>query len=80
MEQGKKDFNALNKEIATLKKAKQDAAEQMEKSKEIKARIAELEEREKELSAARDAALLPIGNLVHDSVPVSNDEVRPSDG
>jgi seryl-tRNA synthetase len=52
----------------------------MEKSKEIKARIAELEEREKELSAARDAALLPIGNLVHDSVPVSNDEVRPSDG
>ncbi|KAI8475839.1 MAG: seryl-tRNA synthetase [Monoraphidium minutum] len=76
MEQAKRDFNALNKEIATLKKAKQDAAEQMEKSKEIKARIAELEARDKEVSAARDAALLPIGNLVHDSVPVDNDEAN----
>lgn len=76
MEQAKKDFNALNKQIAELKKAKQDAAEQMEKSKEIKARIADLEVKDKELSAARDAALLPIGNLVHDSVPISDDEAN----
>ncbi len=27
-------------------------------------------------AAARDAALLLVGNLVHDSVPVDDDEVR----
>ncbi len=27
--------------------------------------------------AARDTALLTIGNLVHESVPVDNDEARP---
>lgn len=59
-----------------LPQAKQDAAEQMEASKEVKARIADLEAKEKEVGAARDAALVTIGNLVHDSVPVSDDEVR----
>lgn len=33
------------------------------------------EEEAKAADAARDKAILPIGNLVHDSVPVSNDEV-----
>jgi len=56
--------------------AKQDAAELMESSKRIKGEIADLEQREKDMIAARDAALAPIGNLVHDSVPVSDDEVR----
>jgi hypothetical protein len=55
--------------------AKEDATELQEKSKEIKARIAEAEKVEKELSEARDAAIVPIGNIVHDSVPVSDDEV-----
>jgi seryl-tRNA synthetase len=48
----------------------------MEQSKAAKARIAELEAAEKEAGAARDAALLPIGNIVHDSVPVSDDEAN----
>ena len=56
--------------------AKQDAAEEMEASKALKARIAELEQAEKDAGAARDAALLAIGNVVHDSVPVSDDEAR----
>lgn len=47
----------------------------MEKSKEIKASIADLEQKEKDIIALRDAALVPIGNLVHDSVPISDDEV-----
>lgn len=34
------------------------------------------EEEAKAADAARDKAILPIGNLVHDSVPVSNDEVQ----
>jgi len=70
------EFGALNKEIATLRKAKQDATELQEKSKTIKARIADAEKLEKELAEARDAAIIPIGNIVHDSVPVSDDEAN----
>lgn len=47
-----------------------------EQSKAMKAGIKELEEEEKRLAAERDAALLPIGNLVPDSVPISDNEVR----
>jgi seryl-tRNA synthetase len=42
----------------------------------MKASIAELEEKEKQIIAERDAALVPMGNIVHDSVPVSDNEVR----
>ena len=38
--------------------------------------IKEQEEREKALVEALEAAIEPIGNLVHDSVPISDDEVR----
>lgn len=68
------DFNKLNKEIGALRKAKQDATALQERSKEMKARIKAQEELEKSLSEERDAAIVPIGNLVPDSVPVDNDE------
>ena len=55
--------------------AKEDASELQEQSKALKARIVEAEKKEGELVAARDKALAPIGNLVHDSVPISDDEV-----
>ena len=55
--------------------AKKDATELQEKSKSMKAEIARAEEAAKEAEAARDKAVTAIGNLVHDSVPVSNDEV-----
>jgi seryl-tRNA synthetase len=35
----------------------------------------ECEDKEKELISTRDSKLVLIGNLVHDSVPVSDDEV-----
>ncbi|EFN57228.1 hypothetical protein CHLNCDRAFT_56101 [Chlorella variabilis] len=70
------DFNKLNKEIGALRKAKQDATALQERSKEMKARIKAQEELEKSLSEERDAAIVPIGNLVPDSVPVDNDEAR----
>jgi hypothetical protein len=54
--------------------------ELQEKSKSMKKSIQDAEEKDKEISAARDATLVTIGNLVHDSVPVSNDEVRPTHG
>ena len=47
----------------------------MEKSKEIKKKIAETEEREQGVIKKRDAILCSMGNLVHDSVPISQDEV-----
>jgi seryl-tRNA synthetase len=56
--------------------AKQDATELQDKTKAMKASIAELEEKEKQIIADRDAALVPMGNVVHDSVPVSDNEVR----
>ncbi|PSC72955.1 Serine-tRNA ligase [Micractinium conductrix] len=68
------DFNRLNKEIGTLRKAKQDATELQERSKEMKIKIKEAEELEKQLSDERDAAIVPIGNLVPESVPVDDDE------
>lgn len=55
--------------------AKKDTTELQEKSKAIKKSIAAAEESAKELAEARDKAIMPIGNLVPDSVPVSNDEV-----
>uniref|UniRef100_A0A383V6T7 serine--tRNA ligase n=1 Tax=Tetradesmus obliquus TaxID=3088 RepID=A0A383V6T7_TETOB len=74
LDQVKKEFNALNKQIAELRKAKQDATELQDKTKAMKASIAELEEKEKQIISERDAALVPIGNLVHDSVPVDDNE------
>lgn len=61
--------------MPALMQNKQDATELQEKSKAIKGQIAEAEEKEKQVAAARDAAIQPIGNIVHDSVVVSNDEV-----
>ncbi len=58
-----------------LGQAKEDATELQNKSKELKAQIAAKEDEEKALAEQRDAAIIPIGNLVHDSVPISDDEV-----
>lgn len=64
----------------TTQQAKQDATELQEQSKGLKAKISELEEREKNIIAERDAALVPIGNIVHDSVPISDNEVGGREG
>eukprot|EP00894_Picocystis_sp_ML_P000178 jgi/Pico_ML_1/50695/g1858.t3 len=74
LDQVKKQFNSLNKEVAKKKIAKEDASELIAQVAELKAQIKELEDKEKEVAAARDQAILPIGNLVHDTVPVHDDE------
>lgn len=71
-----KEFNALNKEIAVQRKAGNDTTDLQEKSKELKKTIAATEEREKEVIKTRDGTIVLIGNLVHDSVPVSKDEAN----
>jgi len=63
--------------------AKEDTAELQERSKGLKQSIAAAEEESVRLERGRDATLAGIGNYVHDSVPVSADEVlrpaRPSE-
>ena len=41
----------------------------------MKGKLAVLEEQVKAAETTLEAAVQPIGNLVHESVPVSNDEV-----
>lgn len=48
----------------------------MARSKTLKAAVKAAEEEEKRLAAARDAALLPIGNLVAEGTPISDDEAN----
>ena len=55
--------------------AKKDSSELESKSKAMKGKLAVLEEQVKAAETTLEAAVQPIGNLVHDSVPVSNDEV-----
>lgn len=60
-----------------MAQAKQDTSELEVTGKGLKAGIVACEERMAEIEVARDAAIAPLGNLVHDSVPVDNDEVSP---
>ncbi|KAJ6737018.1 hypothetical protein OIU85_019120 [Salix viminalis] len=70
----RREFNKQNKKVAQLKIAKEDATEAIKDNEETKKLIAD---KEKEVQEAKDAlySRLPtIGNLVHDSVPVNNNE------
>lgn len=58
------------------RQAKQDATALQEEGKAVKAQLKEAEAKEKELADAARGSIVPIGNLVHDSVPVSNDEAN----
>lgn len=55
---------------------KKDTAKLQSESKVKKAQIEQAELATKEASERRDAAVSIIGNYVHDSVPVSQDEVQ----
>lgn len=72
----KMDFNSLNNEIKKLRIAKEDATELMEKSKTMKVKIKEAEASLVELEEECQQAIGPIGNIVHSSVPISDDEAN----
>jgi seryl-tRNA synthetase len=55
--------------------AKEDATELKNQSIAIKAQIIEAETAEQTVATERDQTIKVIGNLVHDSVPVHDDEV-----
>ncbi|KAK4378980.1 hypothetical protein RND71_000842 [Anisodus tanguticus] len=72
----RKDFNKINKEVAKLKISGGDASEKIKDTAENKQLTAKKEAEVQEARAALYSKLEIIGNLVHDSVPVSNDEAN----
>ncbi|RYR54274.1 hypothetical protein Ahy_A06g029536 isoform C [Arachis hypogaea] len=72
----RKDFNKINKEISKLKRAGEDASNIITQSEETKKLIADKELEVRDTFKLLNSKLESIGNLVHDSVPVSNDEAN----
>jgi seryl-tRNA synthetase len=78
-EQVKKEQNAIQKQITERKKASkgQDKCEELVSEKDaLTEKIAALKQQSDEILTKRDNKLHYIGNIVHDSVPVSNDEEK----
>ncbi|PWA71500.1 Seryl-tRNA synthetase [Artemisia annua] len=74
LEQLRKDFNKLNKEVAKLRISGGDASAKMQDADRNKDSIAAKDAEVQEAKAALFEKLEKVGNLVHDSVPVSKDE------
>lgn len=70
-----KEGNAVQKEITAKKKAKESADAEMEKKKEIDAKIIELKPKVAEKEAEMRSKAGTIGNIVGDKVPISQTEV-----
>ena len=69
-----KEMNVLQKSIGLKMKAKEDASELVTQKKRLEVKKEELVVEAKTMEDAWKAKLVSIGNLVHDSVPVSNNE------
>ncbi|KAK9463322.1 uncharacterized protein V1516DRAFT_667449 [Lipomyces oligophaga] len=69
-----KSQNKLQKEIALKYKAKEDASGLLKAKEELSAKKADLVKRETEADSQLRAKVYTVGNIVHESVPVSMDE------
>ncbi|XP_068340807.1 serine--tRNA ligase-like [Pyrus communis] len=74
LESLRKEFNKINKRVAQLRIAGEDATEVIKDTEENKRLAAEKEVEVREALTQLNSKLEIIGNLVHDSVPFSNDE------
>ncbi|KAF8097966.1 hypothetical protein N665_0278s0027 [Sinapis alba] len=72
----RKEFNKLNKQVAKLKISGADASEVIQQTEKNKQDASEKEAEVREAYAALMAKLETVGNLIHDSVPVNNDEAN----
>ncbi|XP_073124423.1 serine--tRNA ligase-like [Henckelia pumila] len=72
----KKEFNKINKEIASLSIQGGDISGKIASTEENKQLTSKKEAVVQEALAALQSRLQIIGNLVHDSVPISNDEAN----
>jgi seryl-tRNA synthetase len=70
--------NALQKEVGAKKKAKEPCDDLVAKVGELKAKAVELEKEVDEIEKAFSKKFNHIGNIVDDTVPVSNDEEKDS--
>jgi seryl-tRNA synthetase len=61
-------------EVATLKKARKDAAEKLEKAKAVDSQIKDTEKQVSEEEAKEHDLLMRLPNMLHDSVPVGQGE------
>ncbi|KMU82950.1 seryl-tRNA synthetase [Coccidioides immitis H538.4] len=68
-------INALQKEIGMKKKNKEDASELLAQKAKLEQDKKAQEDLAVEKEKLRDRKLKTIGNYVHDSVPISNNEV-----
>ncbi|KAH7861067.1 hypothetical protein Vadar_021262 [Vaccinium darrowii] len=75
-EKCRQDLNKITKDVKKLKISGEDASELINSTEEIKQLTAEKEIEVQEARAALYSKLEIIGNLVHDSVPISNDEAN----
>ncbi|KAL1979398.1 hypothetical protein VTN96DRAFT_6070 [Rasamsonia emersonii] len=67
-------LNALLKEIGKKKKNKEDATDLLEQKAQLEKRKKQADDHAIEKEAERDKKIKSIGNYVHESVPVSNNE------
>ncbi|KAJ8754874.1 hypothetical protein K2173_015386 [Erythroxylum novogranatense] len=72
----RKEFNQINKRVAQLKIAGEDATEMIKSTDENKQLTAKKEAEVQDAKAALYSKLETVGNLVHDSVLLSNDEAK----
>ncbi|XP_062230081.1 serine--tRNA ligase-like [Phragmites australis] len=74
----RQELNATSKKIGKLKAAKQEeeAKKLMENTNKIKDRLAAKEAQVQKAKSTLDAKLTTIGNIVHESVPISDDEAN----
>ena len=73
-DQTKAEINKVQKEIGQLKKNKKDATELLQKKADLEAQAKKIAEEAIEKEKTRDKTCKSIGNYVHESVPVNNDE------
>ncbi|KAG4304026.1 hypothetical protein PORY_002549 [Pneumocystis oryctolagi] len=69
-----REMNTLQKEISAKIKSKEDVLPLLVKKQELQVRRKEVEVLEAEKEQVLKQALKTVGNIVHDSVPVSNNE------
>lgn len=75
LDETNKNGNAIQKEIGQKMKKKEDASDLLKQKKDLDAKKIEMKKLVDEKEAERDAKLSTIGNVVHSSVPTSNNEV-----
>ena len=74
VEEKKAIQNKVSKEIAQLKRDKQDASDKIDEMQDLSKEIKEMNEKVSEMKAEIDELLLWIPNLPHESTPIGKDE------